>query len=427
MYKNHTKINLKSAMVLLCLLSVVLFIAISGFKPLDNDRELIKDKITVYMTAVRKADFLSIIEISGQKFDAGKAEEIAANVKYMVEGIMKFEVKDFTIKSIDVQGAIAFVSLEENVKITFSMPGMAPQESDDQVDSGDFKKVAGEIVLIKRDGKWKIDAVNTLQPGKIREALSNPLEFVKLQKTLGVGKMLTFLADPDLSFFIVEATMKFKGAKGQGQATACISNMKNIGTALEMYSTDNSGHYPDSLTKLTPDYLRIIPTCPAAGKQTYIDSYQVSQNPDAYTFYCIGDNHSDAGIPENHPRYDSSNGIDIGTYKEQGQEKTESMKIVKKYDRCCANLKGIGLALEMYSTDNSGKYPAKLSQLIPEYIESIPTCPSAGKDTYSESYRVSKDGNNYSFFCRGHHHKDEGAPENDPSYNSEKGLVRKKL
>src|SRR5207253_10538548 len=33
------------------------------------------------------------------------------------------------------------------------------------------------------------------------------------------------------------------------QARACMSNLKNIGTALEMYSTDNSGRFPTALAQ----------------------------------------------------------------------------------------------------------------------------------------------------------------------------------
>ena len=36
----------------------------------------------------------------------------------------------------------------------------------------------------------------------------------------------------------------FIRARAQGQLTACKSNLKNIGTAMEMYSTDWSGKYP---------------------------------------------------------------------------------------------------------------------------------------------------------------------------------------
>lgn len=45
--------------------------------------------------------------------------------------------------------------------------------------------------------------------------------------------------------------------------TACKSYLKNYGTALEMYSTDHEGCYPDELAQLTPEYLRELPLCPA--------------------------------------------------------------------------------------------------------------------------------------------------------------------
>lgn len=41
--------------------------------------------------------------------------------------------------------------------------------------------------------------------------------------------------------------------------TTLHSNLKNIGTALEMYSTDHKGLYPKKLDELTPDYLKQIP------------------------------------------------------------------------------------------------------------------------------------------------------------------------
>jgi hypothetical protein len=44
-------------------------------------------------------------------------------------------------------------------------------------------------------------------------------------------------------------------------ATMCKSNLKNLGTALEMYSTDYKGKYPASLGALTPNYLKFIPSC----------------------------------------------------------------------------------------------------------------------------------------------------------------------
>ncbi|MGE0490078.1 MAG: hypothetical protein AB7S38_12800 [Vulcanimicrobiota bacterium] len=41
----------------------------------------------------------------------------------------------------------------------------------------------------------------------------------------------------------------------------CRSNLKNIGTALELWATDHEGERPASLQELTPNYLRDLPDC----------------------------------------------------------------------------------------------------------------------------------------------------------------------
>lgn len=53
---------------------------------------------------------------------------------------------------------------------------------------------------------------------------------------------------------------------------------------------------------------------------------------------------------------------------------------------CKSNLKNTATALEMYSVDNHGYYPANLAQLTPNYLKIVPNCPSTGSDTYSASY-----------------------------------------
>ncbi len=90
----------------------------------------------------------------------------------------------------------------------------------------------------------------------------------------------------------------------QGQLTACKSNLRNIGTALEMYSTDYSGRYPTSSTLLTPNYLKTIPTCPAVGECTYV--FQTASNPDLFTVVCSGDNHRIPAL--NYPQFTSVKG-----------------------------------------------------------------------------------------------------------------------
>ena len=112
----------------------------------------------------------------------------------------------------------------------------------------------------------------------------------------------------------------FIRARAQGQLTACKSNLKNIGTAMEMYSTDWAGHYPTAggptMTLLTPNYLKIIPLCPAAGSMTYSATYgtgaaynTVSNFQDYYFINCGPDNHAAVNVPAGYPQYDGIQGL----------------------------------------------------------------------------------------------------------------------
>jgi hypothetical protein len=89
--------------------------------------------------------------------------------------------------------------------------------------------------------------------------------------------------------------------------TACKSNLKNIGTALELYSSDNGGRFPSTLAVLVPNMLKSLPTCPAAGRVTY--AYVSHHEPDAYTLACGGGSHEDVGTPSNFPQYSSVQGL----------------------------------------------------------------------------------------------------------------------
>jgi type II secretory pathway pseudopilin PulG len=100
----------------------------------------------------------------------------------------------------------------------------------------------------------------------------------------------------------------FIRARARGRLTACKSNLKNIGTALEMYSTDHAGRYPLRFRDLTPNYLKTIPTCPTAGIVTYL--YAGAAHPDLYTVVCAGLHHAAQGITTpNYPQYTSITGL----------------------------------------------------------------------------------------------------------------------
>ncbi len=107
-------------------------------------------------------------------------------------------------------------------------------------------------------------------------------------------------------------------ARAGGLFTMCQSNCKNIGTALELYSADNNRCYPPRMDMLTPDYLKTIPTCEGykakieiirRKRPTYCDTYTVSDDFSAYTFYCGSEDHSLCGVQDNYPQYCSKNGL----------------------------------------------------------------------------------------------------------------------
>lgn len=85
--------------------------------------------------------------------------------------------------------------------------------------------------------------------------------------------------------------------------SSCKSNLKVIGTCLEMYATDEpGGTYPANLAALTPNYFRTIPKCPEAGSDTYSASFKVSDEGTARV-YCQGNHHP--AIPPDYPRWES--------------------------------------------------------------------------------------------------------------------------
>lgn len=96
----------------------------------------------------------------------------------------------------------------------------------------------------------------------------------------------------------------------RGPLTACKSNLKNLGTGLEMYATDWAGQYPPEIAYITPNYLKTIPTCPSAGKDTYSRSYRVHHEPEHYTVVCRGCYHHGASIDTpNYPQYTAVQGL----------------------------------------------------------------------------------------------------------------------
>ena len=52
------------------------------------------------------------------------------------------------------------------------------------------------------------------------------------------------------------------------ELSQCKVNVNAIGTAAEMYCTDNANHYPPTLHHLEGRYLKKLPTCPTTPSAT---------------------------------------------------------------------------------------------------------------------------------------------------------------
>lgn len=219
----------------------------------------------------------------------------------------------------------------------------------------------------------------------------------------------------------------YQNMRAVGQYKVCQSNLKNIGTALEMWSTDHAETYPESLARLTPDYLIRIPTCPAADRDTYGGAYR--RTAKGYAVLCAGSSHAAAGVAANLPAYDSERGLKApaSPYQNATPPPGTPAVVVPRLTlmACRSNLKNIGTALEMWSVDHHGQYPTSLPQLKPDYFKQIPTCPSVNRDTYSAAYTMTRNPDTYAVGCKGSNHTSEGAPPNFPRYTSTQGLIER--
>jgi hypothetical protein len=112
----------------------------------------------------------------------------------------------------------------------------------------------------------------------------------------------------------------FLASRASGQLTQCKANLKNIADACEMYAVDFEGEYPKDLILLTPNYLKTIPECPAAGEDTYSLHFEngtrtgpEDQKMEPYfTLRCSGENHKWARIKPDFPTWNSDQGLSLG-------------------------------------------------------------------------------------------------------------------
>ena len=115
-----------------------------------------------------------------------------------------------------------------------------------------------------------------------------------------------------ISILVATASVNVVRSRARGQYTGCITNLKHLGTALQMYANDSAQRFPTTLTGLTPNFMKVIPTCPStAGSFPYDSGYASASNPDAYTLVCssASGNHAGLGFGANFPQYTYNRGL----------------------------------------------------------------------------------------------------------------------
>jgi hypothetical protein len=116
------------------------------------------------------------------------------------------------------------------------------------------------------------------------------------------------------------AQSKEDAAKTKEKLTQCENNLKDLAAALEKYASDHNATYPRALKELVPKYMKSLPACPAAGRETYSRSYkgktsisfkskEASDASGNFVIYCNGHYHKALGILQNYPQYLSKDGL----------------------------------------------------------------------------------------------------------------------
>lgn len=70
--------------------------------------------------------------------------------------------------------------------------------------------------------------------------------------------------------------------------------------------------------------------------------------------------------------------------------------------QCGSNLKNLATACDMYAMDNGGHDPASLRHVVPNYLKTLPTCPTVGAYTYSATHPIDV-WQGYTITCSGDH------------------------
>jgi len=293
----------------------------------NGPRQVVRD----YMEALKSKNYIKALQCVGIDLPPSSQKAVLSMLD-MAQQYVIVVVKDYRITDVRQDGGLALITVRETQFRDINTEGRAMLAKElpylnKTIVWGD-NVITERFVLVRLEGKWQFDSIHSGFPLASTRSLllkqmgpmgpndiihsQRPQQLVaRLINTMGIGQLLQSVTPyaPIIEFGI----SMYQAAKGtttqKSTVLSCEFNLKNIGTALEMYSTDNSGRYPTALSQLTPNYLRIIPTCPQAHRNTYSQAFVSASNPDAYTVICQGSYHDKAGLKTNFPQYTSVRGL----------------------------------------------------------------------------------------------------------------------
>lgn len=150
----------------------------------------------------------------------------------------------------------------------------------------------------------------------------------------------------------------------------CRGNLLELDTALETYAADNDGYYPTSLHRLTPKYLKTIPSCPGAERETYSADY------------------ASAEVKLEEEAVHCSHG------RRRGEDSSKATQCEKQ----CEELQAVARATSWSQASKQG----------------YPPCPLGG------TYSIIR--SRFTLQCTGLNHRGTGTPSDFPKYSSHQGL-----
>lgn len=112
-----------------------------------------------------------------------------------------------------------------------------------------------------------------------------------------------------LAILVAIAIPRWYEATERSRLSGCKQNLHSYATAIQVYSNFHDSRYPQDLTELPPDFLRVMAPCPSTGTDTYTAGYEVNAERTTYTLHCSGQNHISVNVPANEPYYTPDAGL----------------------------------------------------------------------------------------------------------------------